>query len=747
MSRETNFLLGQGERLTSKVKIAKASGDKNPPYDFDTARDRLSSTLGHVTKELDLIPADACPKDEVVALVTMHPRYLSKSDFPEELLKSVGLRSIGSRSSSIKPEQWGTKKHPDGQVTTEQVFVAGTKKAYKLWAEQIGGWQDGQTSTSQITRVEKVSAYEAKEKIKSLPMDRDEATFEVVIHNSSDKTIIDAFEAYAGKIDSKPAMDRKRDIGGLTFIPVKAPVSRAVDLAQFSFLRVLRGMPTIRPIPVNLVRAVAQSLVNLPTTPSINENINAAIFDGGMIHGLGLDKWVTTIEPNGIGKASPIYVNHGLAVTSAFLFGHITNGIMPSPFCKVDHIRVLDENTGKNATDFEILDVLDRIINHLSNNKNKYHFVNLSLGPDLATTDDEVTLWTASLDQHLSKEDILTTVAVGYNGHLDPNTGLNRIQVPSDAVNALSVGACNSQSASWGKADYSGIGPGRRPGVVKPDGLAFGGSDTEPFMVLSPNSQPSIIGITGTSFASPLALRAASGVKSYIGDDISPRAIRALMIHKADCKGLSRLHVGWGKFETDVGQLITCDNDEALVIYQGELPVGEHLRAFVPIPNNIELKGKVNISATLVIAPEVDPEHPGAYTRAGLEVAFRPHSDKYGKPKDGKTPKNPKTKSFFSEKNMYNKGEYDFREDGSKWEPCLKNTQRFNPSSLKQPCFDIYYHHRSGGAASQDPKPIKYALVVSIKAPKVKDFYNQVVRAYANVLVPLRPKIEVQVAI
>jgi len=33
--------------------------------------------------------------------------------------------------------------------------------------------------------------------------------------------------------------------------------------------------------------------------------------------------------------------------------------------------------------------------------------------------------------------------------------------------------------------------------------------------------------------------------------------------------------------------------------------------------------------------------------------------------------------------------------------------------------------------------------VVSVKAPKVADLYNQVVRAYANILVPMRPRVQI----
>lgn len=744
MSRDKNFLLGHGERLTLKVTVPSGGGKKNPPYGFSQARDRISKDLTATASQLAQVPQEACPNDEVVALVTMHPRYISKSDFPEDLFKAVGLRSVGSRSASIKPDNWGTNKHPDGEVVTEQVFVAGKKQAFNQWSSQLAGWNESQKGAMQITHVEKVSPFIAKDKLKSIPTDRDEAVFEVVLHNSGNKSVVDAFEAYALKCGEKPIMDRCREVGGLTFIPVKGPTSKTLQLAQFSFLRVIRGMPTLRPIGVSMLRSQALMDVTLPTEAVLNPEVNAVVFDGGVPENFLLKPWVTSIEPAGIGKPVAGYMDHGIGVTSALLFGPITNPKLPRPFCHVDHVRVLDEDTGKNATDMEILDVLDRIMNHLNTGKKHYHFINMSLGPDLAVNDHEVTQWTATLDEWLSRQDSLATVAVGNNGELDAISGLNRVQVPSDAVNVLAVGACDVAGKKWARASYSGIGPGRRPGIVKPDGMAFGGSTNEPFMVLAPSTKPSAKPNGGTSFAAPFALRTAAGTKSYIGKDINPLAIRALMIHRADSNGHPIKDVGWGRFESDVNQLITCDDNEALVIYQGELPVKEHLRANIPIPSGLTLHGDVEITATLVISPEVDPEHPGAYTRAGLDAAFRPHSGKFAKPKNGKTPKHPQTKSFFSVKNMYGKAEYEFREDGTKWEPCLKNTKKFRASTLKAPCFDIYYHNREGGTANTDPQPIKYALVISVKASKMPDFYNQVVRAYANILVPLQPKIQLQ---
>lgn len=90
---------------------------------------------------------------------------------------------------------------------------------------------------------------------------------------------------------------------------------------------------------------------------------------------------------------------------------------------------------------------------------------------------------------------------------------------------------------------------------------------------------------TGTSFASPNTMRAAAAIKAHAGPALSPLAIRALMIHRAKDGGMDRSEVGWGRFEPDLHDLVTCDDDESLTVYQGTLPVGMHLRANVPMPD------------------------------------------------------------------------------------------------------------------------------------------------------------------
>jgi hypothetical protein len=94
----------------------------------------------------------------------------------------------------------------------------------------------------------------------------------------------------------------------------------------------------------------------------------------------------------------------------------------------------------------------------------QYQFINLSLGPDLPIEDTEVHAWTSVIDDLLSDGETLMTVAVGNNGEMDRESGNARIQVPSDCVNALAVGACDTvNETEWIRpaSIFSGWNPAR----------------------------------------------------------------------------------------------------------------------------------------------------------------------------------------------------------------------------------------------------------------------------------------------
>ena len=94
---------------------------------------------------------------------------------------------------------------------------------------------------------------------------------------------------------------------------------------------------------------------------------------------------------------------------------------------------------------------------------------------------------------------------------------------------------------------------------------------------------------------------------------------------------------------------------------------------------------------------------------------------------------------------MYGRSEFELREGGLKWEPCAKRTRKFQARSLLDPVFDIYNHNRQPGSTVGTDNPVPYALIVTVKAPKIPDLYNRIVRAHAGVLIPITPKLRLPI--
>jgi hypothetical protein len=356
MSRDVNFLLGNGEKLTGKVDISSGGGDKNPPYTISEVKHRISKELTLATREFSLLPALACPDDNAVGVVTIHPRYTSKSSFPSELFKKAALEPLGSRSKRVHPINWGTKTEPfDGYGVSEEIFVAGTRESFSAWNNSINDWDEASMASKQLVEIEQFSAFKPEDKNKVSDEANVELCLEAVLHSSTSylknakKTneLFEAFEAYAEYVSCKPVMDYRRNLKNILFLPVFAPKSQINELAKFAFVRVLRGMPAMRPFdPSSILRQVENLYsIQLPEQNSLDKNTHVTIFDGGIRDRDMFSKWVSYAEPTDVGNPVPALQQHGEGVTSAFLFGPISsNGKLPIPICDVTHVRVLGEN-------------------------------------------------------------------------------------------------------------------------------------------------------------------------------------------------------------------------------------------------------------------------------------------------------------------------------------------------------------------------------------------------------------------
>ncbi|MGH9588639.1 MAG: S8 family serine peptidase [Acidobacteriaceae bacterium] len=743
MAKRNNYLIGYGERLASDMAAPLGGASKKHPYTFSEAHRRLAPRIHAAFEELVELPDELCPKDQAVALVTLHPAYLAKSYYPAELLRNYRLETIGSRSRTVSPAK-STRKKPVNSAVTSELFVAGTRGHFKEFVSGVDRMRSSAPAADDLIKIEDFRVQSAEEKLKPFRSDDEEPLLEVVLHAQpvrQDAFILDGFEAYLRSLDIKPDLDRRRFFAeGLCFLPLRVPREVAPEVVKYSFLRVAREMPRLRqfrPI-VRATPGFSPFACRLPKDGPVDPDIRVAVFDGGVRSDAKLDPWVARKKTKNLGDAVLEFQSHGTAVTSALLFGPLQNGVTADrPYASVDHYRVLDAETRKDDQ-AELYTVLERIQDVLESRPH-YDFINISLGPDMAIEDDDVHAWTAVLDQLFAHGMTLPTIAVGNTGEEDWPSGNARIQTPSDCVNALSIGGCDRVGSGWKRASYSSIGPGRSPGIVKPDGLAFGGSSKEPYWVLNAEKPGSAMPITGTSFAAPTALRTALGLRAHFGNVLTPLAIKALLLHTCEDGGHDRAEVGWGRIPTAVDAIALTDDHSAHIVYQGELRPASWVRMQIPIPAD-QLTGIVEISATFCFATLTDPQDPLNYTRSGSEVRFRPHDKK----RKSARQQHADSGHFFQAKDIFVE-EVDLRTDAHRWETTLHKSRSMRAKGLRNPVFDVHYSARIGGRNATSADKIPYALVITVTAKNTHDLYNKILQRYPTILEPLKPVVEIPI--
>lgn len=735
---QTNFLIGRGELLTHDIKAPRRKPGKAEVYTLEQARERLGPQFTKAANVLDEVPQQACPGDFAVARLTLNPSYIARSFFPVAMLRTVGLTSVGSRTVKVTPKAW-TKKTSPAECATTELFVAGKRSTFRGLNNWVKDVESGSPEALDLAHIEQFSAFTPDERIVKTEA-KAGRFFEVGLHLLYDEdpnTIQRAFSRYAERVGVRVHTQHSFITGNLWFVPVEGDRKKVHDLALFTFVRVIRPMPKLRAMrPVQRSGGVVVPCT-LPADQPLSAEPRVAILDGGLPEHHPIGPWLRSyriLDNNA--DDDPDGIKHGLAVTSAFLFGPISpSGAASRPFAPVDHLRVLDKDA-ETEDPLELYRTLGFVEEVLLSRQ--YQFVNLSLGPDLPIEDTEVHAWTSVIDDLLSDGEMFMTVAVGNNGEMDRESGNSRVQVPSDCVNAVGVGSSDDVGNTWRRAPYSAMGPGRSPGIVKPDLMAFGGTASKYFHVLSPGVKPSLTPQMGTSFAAPYLLRQAVGVRAVLGTDLTPLAIKALLVHAAETNGHDKNEVGWGKVPEDLMTVITCPSGVARVVYQGELKPGKYLRATLPVPPG-GLEGNIVLRATFCYASPTDPQDAAAYTKAGLEIVFRPNESKATN--EGQS--HADSKGFFDLKQYAT--EQERRYDMGKWETVLHGAKRMRGSTLKNPVFDIHYNAREAGGAATGAKKIPYALIITVEAPRHADLYNDILRAYAKTLVPIQPKVSLPI--
>lgn len=738
---DDNFLLGYGERLTQPMAPPPSKMEKHSPYTIPEAVQRLIPKFTTATTQLKQLPDTANPDGVTVAAVTLHPSFVAKSYYPEALLKELNLTPIGSKETRVKPDKW-TRKEPTKEVRSTLIYVEGSIQAFDAVPEKLTSLgKTDSVASRDIVKIEKISALTAEEKIKDDLGSSEDVELEVALHLGDIDTqskVLTGFKQHLENLGVEADIDGRVELDGMCFMPIKTDGAKAKKVAQYSFLRYARKMPYLLPIIRN-VDGLSFN-VDLPESRPIDPSMRVAVFDGGVPDNSILEPWVRHFEADGVGTPIDELLHHGTAVTGSVLFGPLQQGEpVPTPYCYVDHYRVLGDG---NDDELSVIKRIRKVIE-----ANNYKYVNFSLGPRIPIADDDINPWTAIIDKLLYQKEILATVATGNDGDLDEENGNARIQPPSDAVNALGIGSADRLDADdWQRAEYSSYGPGRAPGVIKPEIVAFGGSSREPLHVIDAFNGSTTSPTTGTSFASPLALRTALGIRAHFGEVLSPIALKALLVHAAIKEDAHEpKHCGWGRVPTDFHSIVSTNNTSVRVVYQGTLNPAEWMNVPIPLPAE-DLQGMVNIKATLCYFTDTNPEDPVNYTKSGMEIRFRPHADKF-EVRDGVQAMYPKSKSFF-QKNQIDLFDDDLNYNAHFWETTLSATKRMRATSLKAPVFNLHYNARSSGRrAAADTPPLNYAMVITIDAPRNDSLYQDVVQHYRTQLEALQPVVQIPVVV
>lgn len=408
---------------------------------------------------------------------------------------------------------------------------------------------------------------------------------------------------------------KKYDEGPL-FISTILTVQKLQDIKDFNPLRVVKPLEFGLRIE-NTIGDTQNLILNDKTIVEKHSIIGkVGMIDGGIVNNHSFLEKYTNQNYEVLSNNSSYYMSHGTKVAGALMYGDLRkyrSSEISSPLLSVESIRVLPTSDPEDINLYEAIDLIEEAIPKLTD----VNVFNISVGPNDPIDDDYISRFTYALDRLAYKYSKLFVIAAGNDGRSEKP--FNRIQVPSDMTNGLTVGAYSKNNEV---AEYSSIGFGREGCVIKPELCEPGG----PMLLLS-SEDYALEYQEGTSFASPLVARKAAEIMVR-NSEFNYLTTRALLIHTAgnEVNDINE-YDGFGKC-SEVLDILKSTNDKVTIVYNNEMSVSSYAKVRIPVPKNTDAK-KFKISWTIVIENKPNPLNAESYTSCGIEDTFYPHEKKH----------------------------------------------------------------------------------------------------------------------
>lgn len=711
--------------------------------------------------------------DHLYIEATLLPTYLAPGEFPDKLLNEVGAVSVGSRSDrAVDP------RDDDGVLkNTKRLILAITDEGVSSLTSLIssgGSTREQKDAFDEIRKVDSIGLAEHIEITSDQLAQTDELLDWEAVFNPGvnaegqvvpiDDETMEKWYRLVARFGGEDLRAFARTVGTLTFAPVTLSAKSASELRLFNPLRSLRPMPTLKSFTGPKAFTSTRVLPPFDFGP-ISNQYTIGVFDTGLDIGPSGSPFFPekAIDLTPVKSKSSI-AWHGTGVTGAAMYGLLR----PGDRAQTPPLRVMSYRLDPIPQMREGLKaywVLDRIKEAVE--KKPHLLVNISYSPnepinDLATPDR----WTSELDALSWEHNVLFVAAGGNNGydHLHPEE--RRIQIPADMANGLTVGACDAASptVNWKRPDYSSVGPGRSGNRVMPTCVQFGGSDNGDFPVLTANG--TVRYDSGSSFASPIAVHALAELSTRVPRP-SPSVLRAFVVHFCERhKKLNKMldEVGYGRAPLTFTDALICRPYEVHVLYQDSIDLDQAIGYKLPLTG--VSKADLEFRVTLAFACPTDPAEAVDYTRASLNLTFRPDQrmNSYRSPK-GSTPESRTLdKNSAEARQLKNAGWTESQEAISKslrwfgnaapaqldlsssWETLRYGKILLRAGNVFEPRIDLSYVRRRPNSRGGEPKSIPFAMLVTIlDRSGNEDIYDAAISQFP--MLQALPEVDVPVSI